>query len=240
MATDATSQTRPHRYFAAAWTVAAVLVFLGFARTYFLRAFFTSKALPLVLHLHGAFMTAWLALFIVQVKLIAAHRVRLHRRLGVLGAVLASLIVIVGSIASVRAQRLGHRPPGTPMVEGLYEGLIAFWVFGGLVGAALLLRRRGDYHQRLMLLATLDIVQAAVGRLPRLIPWINLARGPFGLFSLDLLLIYACVAWDTLRRHRLHPAFGFGLPAFVALENLLVTPLAGTAAWLRFATSVVS
>ena len=35
----------------------------------------------------------------------------------------------------------------------------------GLVGAAILLRHRGDYHKRLMLLATLSLLGPAFGRL---------------------------------------------------------------------------
>jgi len=40
-------------------------------------------------------------------------------------------------------------------------------VFGALVGAAIVLRRQSDSHKRLMLLATISLLTAAVGRFLR-------------------------------------------------------------------------
>ena len=51
----------------------------GFARTYYLKELYATPALPILLHIHGAVMTLWYVLFIVQVRLVAAHRVALHR-----------------------------------------------------------------------------------------------------------------------------------------------------------------
>jgi hypothetical protein len=195
------------RYYAVAWIAAATIVFAGFAPRYFLRAFF------------------------------ANHQVVAHRRLGIAGATLAALIVVVGIATAVEAQRLGHRPPGVPVEVGLYAGVVPLTVFGGLVAAAVLLRRRPGSHPRLMLLATLAVVQAAAGRLPfDRFPWPDFWRtgGPLGLFSLDLLLIYACVVWDTLRHRRLHPAFAWGVATFLALENVLAEPLTNSSGWRAF------
>ncbi|WP_155121339.1 hypothetical protein [Bryobacter aggregatus] len=49
----ALTREREHRFFhAVAWLLAG-LVFLGFARTYYLKSFFGAPALPLLLHAHG-------------------------------------------------------------------------------------------------------------------------------------------------------------------------------------------
>src|SRR3979411_3033529 len=74
-----------------------LIVLAGFARTYYLKSFFGSPPLPgLLVQIHGLVMTSWVVLFIAQVTLVARRRTRTHQRLGVLGAVLAALIVFVG------------------------------------------------------------------------------------------------------------------------------------------------
>ena len=62
---------------------AAVVVFAGFAPTYFLKPAFGGPPLPPLLHVHGLIFTSWMVLFIVQARLIAGRRTPLHRRLGV-------------------------------------------------------------------------------------------------------------------------------------------------------------
>jgi len=163
--------------------------------------------------------------------LIAAHRYQWHRRLGGFGVGLACAILIVGFFASVKGARLGHVPDGVSPSAFLLADVVAFAVFAGLVGAAIWFRRRGDFHKRLMLLATLSLVGAAVARMPDWLP-VPVFGVPGGRwFSLDMLLTYACVAWDSIRHRRLHPAFGWGLAWFALGENYLSTLPADTKIW---------
>ena len=69
-------------------------IFIGFSRTYYLRFLFDLPPIRKVMFLHGLAFTAWLALFIAQTQLIASHRVDLHRKLGVVGVLLALAVVI--------------------------------------------------------------------------------------------------------------------------------------------------
>jgi len=162
--------------------------------THRLKSLFGTPPLPWLVHLHGFLMTSWFALFFVQVRLVAAHRVDLHRRLGV-------------------------------------------------VGAALLLRRRRDYHKRLMLLSCLNLVGPGLSRIPlQHVPIVAFLRtgGPFGLFGLDLLLVYACIGYDTWRHRRLHPAFVFGA-LLIALEDLpFLGMFLSSPTWTHIATWFVS
>jgi len=73
-----------------------VTVFAGFAPTYYLRPRFTTTPLMPLLHLHGLVFTSWIALFLIQTTLVAAHRTDIHRRLGIAGGVIATLVVMVG------------------------------------------------------------------------------------------------------------------------------------------------
>jgi hypothetical protein len=236
-----------HRFYAWACVAAFVVVFAGFARTYYLRFLFGRPPLPWLLHLHGALMTSWFVLFFVQTRLIASHRIHLHRRLGVFGAMLAGLMVIVGAAVALRdTARDMHRPhvggPPPLMVMGFFFAVLL--VFATLVGAALLLRRRRDYHKRLMLLSCLSMVGPGLTRIPfTQVPAVAFLKsgGLFGLFGLDLLLVYACIAWDTWRHRRLHPAFVGGALLMIAAEDSgLIWLFLATPTWNHFATWLMS
>lgn len=190
-------------------------------------------------------MTSWFALFVVQTYLVASHRVRLHRRLGVFGAVLVALIVVVGVTVALRdAAREMNKPQvaGPPPLEVLGFLLFVLLVFAMLVVAALLLRRRREYHKRLMLLSCLSLIGPGLSRIPfdRLSSLAFLrSGGPAGLFGLDLLVLYTCVAWDTWRHRRLHPAFAIGVLLLPVFDLPFIWRLLSTPTWTRFATWLV-
>ena len=75
-------------------------VFLGFAPTYYLRP---PEAVPIprYLHVHGAAMTAWFLLLLLQSLLIATGRRSIHRRTGIAGAVIAVVITLVNPFVVV-------------------------------------------------------------------------------------------------------------------------------------------
>ena len=156
-----------------------ITVFAGFARTYFLRPYFDARPLLPLLHLHGFVFTSWIVLTVLQVALVAAKRTDLHRRLGVAGAVLAALVFIVGCATAIIRAKVVDVPPGAPSpLVFLTIPLGDMLVFAGLVGAALYLRQRVAAHKRLMLLAMISILPAAVARLPspsyrRLAHWLS-------------------------------------------------------------------
>src|SRR5215468_6833432 len=82
---------------------AAILltVFIGFAPSYYLKSFFRGRDLRVIVHLHGAIMSAWVALFAVQSFLVARKNIALHRRLGFAGAMVAGAVVTMGPIVSI-------------------------------------------------------------------------------------------------------------------------------------------
>src|SRR6266511_4836388 len=143
-----------------------ITVFAGFSRTFYLRSHLQTQPLIPLLILHGIVFSSWIVLFITQTSLIAARRTRTHMRLGIAGGVLASLMIIVGTItAIVRAKGPSPIPDVNPL-SFLTIPLGDMLVFAILVGAAFYFRRRVDAHKRLMLLATIALLPAAVARLP--------------------------------------------------------------------------
>ncbi len=223
------------RLYGIAALVAALIAFAGFAQTYYLKGIFATPELPALVHVHGLVMTSWIVLFFTQVGLVARRRVPLHRRLGIAGAILAALVVIVGIATAIEGARRGISP-GPPPLVFLAIPIGVVLVFGLFVTAAILMRRKSDWHRRLMLLASIAILTPAIARLP--IDALH-AGGILLFFALNDLIAIACVAWDTARNRRLHPAFGWGT-ALLVLSQPAMLALAGSSAWMSFATRLVS
>jgi hypothetical protein len=209
--------------------VAALIVFAGFARSYYLKSFFGTPALPPVFHLHGLLFTCWIALFVTQTSLIAARRTVVHRRLGVAGGFLFVLMLIAGAAAATASVRRGFTPPGGPPPLMFFIIPVGDLVaFASLCGAALYARRRPDTHKRLMLLATISLLTAPIARIP------FVGGGILTFYALTDLLIIAAFVYDRLTRGRVHPALLWG-GALLVLSQPLRIALAGTTAWLAFA-----
>lgn len=223
---------RVERLFYVGMSVALLLtVFAGFARTYFLKAYFGTPALPALVHFHGIVFTSWFVLFFVQTSLVAAGRIDIHRRLGIAGAGVAVLLVGLGTVTAIGGAAAGRSPPGgPPPLVFLAIPLEAMVVFSALVGAGLYYRRRPDVHKRLMLFATIAICAAAVSRLP----FAFLKAGPPAFFGLTDLFLVPCVAIDFMTRGRIHPVTVWG-SLFIIASQVLCVIVGGTQTWLEFA-----
>lgn len=225
------SRSLERRLYTWAAVLALLVTFAGFARTYYLKLAFDTPPLTVLLHVHGIVMTSWFVLFAVQARLVAGGRTDLHRRIGVAGALLAVAVLVAGTTVAIVGARLGHAPPGPPPLVFLVVPLGDMAVFAVLVGAALWFRRRSDVHKRLMLLASVGLLTAPIARIP--LPALQ-ERGLVAFFLTTIALVLACVAWDTLRNRRLHPAFALGA-LFVALSWPLRLALSQTPQWQQFA-----
>ena len=211
----------------------AVTVFAGFARTYFLRPYFEPRPLMPLLHLHGVVFTSWVLLFLAQTALVAARRTDIHRRLGVLGAVLAALMVSVGCVTAViRAKMSDVGPGGGSSLAFLTVPLGDLLIFAILVGAGIYLRRRAAAHKRLLLLSMISILPAAVARLP--FDFIQ-QSGPLVFFYVTDLFIVPCLLYDLFTRGRPHRANVLG-GLLIVISHPLRPIIGSTHAWLAFAS----
>lgn len=230
---EVTAEHRKRWMYIASAVAFAAIAFIGFSPTYYLKSMFDTPPLSVLVHVHGFVFTTWLVLFFTQAFLVSAHRIDLHRRLGMVSACFAVLLVVIGWQTAVNASRLGHVPHGAPPLQFLAVPLFSLVVFVALLGTGLYLRRRNrEAHKRLMLLATLSILAAPIARLP-----LDIIRryGPLATFSLLSIVLIACIAIDTIKHRRLHPAMGWGALLIVASVPIRLA-IGHTQAWMDFAT----
>lgn len=224
-------RTTDRLFFCTMALLATLIVFWGFSPTFYQRHA-ELPSLSTLLMVHGTAFTAWILLFITQVSLVAANRRDLHKRLGIVGAVLAACMVVLGTLTAIDAMRRGNAP--VPQLDPRSFFVIPMRdiaLFTVLVGSGLYWRRDPAMHKRLMLLSTLAMLDAAFARIP--LPWIA-AGGPPVFFGLVDLLVLAGFVYDWRTRGRVHPAFVWG-GLLVILTQPLALAISGTAPWLAFA-----
>ena len=215
---------------------AAILaaVLLGFARTYYLRPYFQADALLPILQVHGFLFTSWILLFLTQTTLVAVGRTDLHRRLGWAGAALAALMVPVGLVAGVDVVRRNYPASGDEALTFLTTPVSAMLVFAALVTAAIVKRRRPEAHKRLMLLATISIIDAAVARWPLAI----VAASSWAFYVFTDAFIAVGVAYDLVTRRHVHAAYIWGGLLIVVAQSLR-TVTGQTDAWHAIARAIL-
>jgi hypothetical protein len=143
-------------------------VLVGFARTYFLAGVFRAPLPNLLIHIHGAVFSSWILLLIAQTALVTAGRVDIHRRLGLLGFGLACLMVTLGVLAASNSLARGFSPPGSPFDPKTFYAIpiVDMLGFATLVFFAYRARFNPAAHKRLILIATISLMDAPTGRPP--------------------------------------------------------------------------
>jgi hypothetical protein len=229
------SRRSEHIFYIGMSLTAIAITFAGFARTYYLRPYFQPAQLSLTVHVHGAAFTAWVALLLLQTTLVSARRTDIHRTLGWVGAALAAFMVVIALDTAVIAVHQAVVCCDAVAARAFLAIPIAdMMVFGTLVGCAIAWRRVAGTHKRLMLLATLTILDAATSRWPLHV----IQTTKWGSYVAIDAVILAAVAYDTMRHRRMARAYAWGVPLVVGAQVL--RELVGrTHAWQSFARLIV-
>jgi hypothetical protein len=237
----------PARYFYFNMALAcAAVAFLGFAPTYFLPLASGKFSAPPAIQIHGLVFFTWSIFFVFQAWIAASGQIARHRSIGLIGVSLATAMTIFGFLAAVasmkRAAAVGQTDAGIAFSIVPLSGILFFAVAFALAVAA---ARQPETHKRLMLLAGISILDAAVARwfLTFLAP-----PGPPGpppvavtippAFVAYLLLVVAIVH-DWRSRGRPHPVYVIGGIALIAMK-LLNLPISETRAWHAFAGGILA
>ena len=231
MATLATPHAPPvgeERFFLRSAILMAAIVAFGFSMHLAMgRSTFAS---PLRVHLHAVLFMGWVAIYLTQNVLVAVDRIDLHRRLGWIAAVWMVPMVVSGFLVTVARVQAGTAPFFFQPLQFLIFDPVTVLGFAGLTIAAVLLRRRTEWHRRLHFCGMALLLGPAFGRLlplPLAQPWAWEVT-----FAVTLLFPLAGI-WSDLRRSgRVHPAWTWGvgtMAAVFALTQAITYSPAGTA-----------
>jgi hypothetical protein len=202
----------------------------GFASSFYLRGVVAGPTPPLtgLLWVHGLAFTAWMLLFFTQTVLIASRRVNVHRKLGAVGVTLAAVMIALALSQAVISLRLDHTPVAGISPQAFF--VLPFFdmvVFATLVVAAVLNRRRPETHKRLMLMATIALLDAPIARM---VP----ALGPPGFFGIQDLYVIAGPIYDLISRRKINSAYIWGGLLVIASQPIRLL-ISTTPVWLAFA-----
>lgn len=240
----AQSETR-YFYFYMALACTAV-AFLGFAPTYWLPLANRSFSASPVVHVHGLLFFAWSLYFAFQNWLAASGKVARHRSIGMIGVSLATAMTVLGFLVSVnsmqRAAAAGLAADGIAFAIVPLSGIAFFAVVFALAIASI---RRPETHKRLMLLAGISLLDAAVARwfLTFLAP-----PGPPGPPPVPVtippaivayLLLVVAMVFDWRTRGRPHPVYVYGGIALITVK-LLNWPISLSPVWHSFAGGILA
>lgn len=204
MATVAGAQVVRLSFWAKMTIGMSLFIVFGFAQ-FALRGFVPYLAVPLIFHIHGMTMLAWLGLLCTQSVLAGRGAgLEIHRKLGWASAVMLPLIMVLASVTCVTALRAGIFPPFFTPAYFLALVHIGIAFFAVLLAAAIARRGEADWHKRLIIGSTILLMEPALGRvLPMPLfgvwgGWVQLMV-QFGVLSL---------VWRHDRRQlgRVHPA----------------------------------
>jgi hypothetical protein len=213
-----------------------ITVVIGFAKTYFLAGMVRAPLPSPIIHIHGAIFTSWIILLIVQTGLVSARRVDIHKKLGLFGFGLACVMVVLGLLASVNAlsrQVVSNVSP-IPGLDARTFFAIPIGdmiIFATLIYLGWALRFKGAEHKRLVLIATIGLIDAAVNRWP----FAYVRTGPHILVDLTVYtFLVALMAYDLWSTHKIQKVTLWASLFLIVVQQLRV-PIGFTHIWHRFA-----
>lgn len=212
------------QFFTRMATFVALFVVFGFVQ-FAARGMVNFGAIPWWVHLHAAAMISWLGLFVTQNVLAGRGNLLLHRQLGWIGLALALIIAPLGAYSGRMAITLDRVPPFFPDPFFLALTSVEAISFALIVIAAILLRRRTQWHRRLLLVGTVVIMEPGLGRIlpmPFMGNW-----GEWVVLVVQLMVLAVAFRHDRQVRGAVHPALWVGA-GLVVLIHCLIQGLATT------------
>ena len=233
--TNPTQRTAERHFYTGMSVAVLCVVLLGFGQSFYLRPFFPDSpapSYPMVLF-HGVLFSSWVGLFVAQVGFIRKDNFLLHRRAGTFAAYLAPVLVIQGALLAQSAVKVGRVDPRFGSALPLVLPVGDLLLFSMFVALGFLWRKKPQHHKRAMLLATINFINAAIGRIPgatqsEVIPALVFAS-----------FVVAMAVWDRRSDGKVHRITLVG-GVLSVLSMPLRFMLSETAAWKSFEQWVVS
>jgi hypothetical protein len=228
------NRTAERIFFGGMAILLCAVVIVGFSPTYYGAGMLRAPLPSPILHVHGAVFTVWMLLYLVQSALISARRVKWHRSLGVIAFCLPPVMVVLAVIAALDALHRGVRIGPLDSAVSLAIPLLGIFSFSVVIYASWQTRRRPDAHKRLILLATIALVDAALGRFP----WhaVSMTPGAGAVAGLGFLILLV-IGYDLISLHRIHRSTMWAAP-FIFVFGAFAVPIGMTPAWHALAASL--
>ena len=189
----------------------ALLVVVGFSTQLAMGR--SSFASPPLVHAHAIVFMGWITLYVTQNVLVSRGLIDVHRKLGWIGAGWIVAMVALAFAVTIAMVRRGQVPFFFTPLQFLVFDPMTVLTFAGLTVAAIVMRRRTEWHRRLHFCGTALLMGPAFGRLlplPLLTPYAFEAT-----FAALMLFPLAGVIADVRRSGRVHPAWGYGIAAMI-------------------------
>lgn len=246
-AIDVRTAERGHRFYVGMAVVFVLIAFGGFVPTYWAKLATGTFNHPAIYHLHGFVLFSWTLFYFFQTALVAAGRTLDHRSWGMLGIALATAIGFTVTMTAITTMHLDDaRGFGDAARHFEAIAFVGLAVFALMFTLAIVNVRRPDWHKRLMILAMMPLMQAAMARvfLTVLAPPGGGPNGPAPPIFVTIppgiavdLLVVAAMIYDWRTRGKVHPVYVAGLP-FIIITQLLVVPIAASDTWMHTAAGL--
>lgn len=206
------SATGDERFFLKTAIVMALIIAAGFS--FQLAMGRSTFASPVRVHIHALLFMGWMTIFLLQNILVSTGRVDLHRKLGWIATGWMVAMVVSGFAVTIAMVRNGVVPFFFRSLHFLIFDPVTILAFAGLTIAAVVNRYRTDWHRRLHVAGMGLLLAPAFGRLlpmPFLPPYAWEVT-----FFVCLIVFGIIIALDSRRRGSVHPAWKWGLAAWLA------------------------
>lgn len=209
--------SRDDNFFMTMAVIMAVIIVAGFSTQLAMgRSSFGS---PPLVHAHAIVFMGWWVIYLLQNIFVTRGAMSLHRTLGWIAAGWMVLMVGLGCAVTVAMVRAGHVPFFFRPLQFLIFDPMTVITFAGLTTAAIVLRRRTEWHRRLHYCGMSLLLGPAFGRLlpmPLISPWSYEAT-----FAATIAFPIIGMIADQRRTGTIHPAWGRGIAVMVA--SLILT-----------------
>ncbi len=212
------------RYFYVLLGIAAiVIVHIGFSQTYLAPVLSGTFGKRKILHVHGAIFMLWLVVSTVQPFLIQKKQFQWHKRIGVLGFVLAGVMTLFGLYIGISTTHIKISQGAEQAArEFLFMPITDMILFATFAALALLSVKNPEAHKRYIVLTALSILPAATVRSFSLFTWWTNNEVVDTLLALLIMevTLYLALIFDYVVNRKIHPVYFWGGSSLIIVHAL--------------------